>query len=203
MHLKAYPTSTGSGFCTKCGAPIPAGAAFCPRCGASVPPEATPGQAPLSGVDSLLRDPRAQSYWFRRLIGLVIDVIIVVVALAIIALVLFVPLTIEGIQAQFVIFGAFTFYSGALLVVYFTLAEAYWGGTVGRRAVSLRTVGPQGRAPTLAEAAIRNVSKIYWLLLLLDVVIGLATSKTYTRKYSDTFARTDVVDRSASSLPRV
>ena len=39
----------------------------------------------------------------------------------------------------------------------------------------------------------RNVSKIYWVLLLLDVVIGLATSKQYNQKFSDKLVGTSVV----------
>jgi hypothetical protein len=41
---------------------------------------------------------------------------------------------------------------------------------------------------------LRNISKIYWLLLLLDTVVGLATSKNYTQKFSDRFAGTEVVE---------
>jgi hypothetical protein len=40
---------------------------------------------------------------------------------------------------------------------------------------------------------VRNISKVYWLLLLLDVVVGLATPKQYTQKFSDKLVGTSVV----------
>jgi uncharacterized RDD family membrane protein YckC len=44
------------------------------------------------------------------------------------------------------------------------------------------------------QAFLRNISKIYWVLLLLDVVAGLAMQKAYKQKFSDNYAGTIVVD---------
>ncbi|MGD0477937.1 MAG: hypothetical protein ABSB29_07210 [Nitrososphaerales archaeon] len=47
------------------------------------------------------------------------------------------------------------------------------------------------------EALVRNVSKLYWLLLILDIIVGLAVSKGYTQKYTDKLMGTSVVDAQA------
>lgn len=57
----------------------------------------------------------------------------------------------------------------------------------------LKVVGPKGGNPTFVQSLVRNISKIYWILLLLDVIVGLATSKQYNQKYSDKLVGTSVV----------
>jgi len=42
-------------------------------------------------------------------------------------------------------------------------------------------------------AFIRNISKIFWPLYLLDVIVGLATPGEPTQKYTDRIAGTIVV----------
>jgi len=59
--------------------------------------------------------------------------------------------------------------------------------------MNLKVTTTDGKTPTFWLAAIRNVSKIYWLLLLLDVIIGMATVGDPHQKYSDRFAGTAVV----------
>jgi len=54
-------------------------------------------------------------------------------------------------------------------------------------------VSKSGTKPTFGDAFVRNLSKIYWLLLILDVIVGLAVSKEYNQKYSDHFLGTSVV----------
>jgi hypothetical protein len=68
-------------FCRNCGKELDAEAAFCPRCGTSVVPGARPGaaayQIPVSGIDSVIKEPAAQEYWVERTIAFVIDAVLV------------------------------------------------------------------------------------------------------------------------------
>jgi hypothetical protein len=57
----------------------------------------------------------------------------------------------------------------------------------------LKVIRLGGGYQNLTEAFVRNINKIYWLLLLLDIVVGLAISKQYTQKFSDTVVGTEVV----------
>lgn len=184
-------------FCAKCGKQLDPDAAFCPSCGTPVAgarsAASTPG-TPISGIDSVIRQPAAQQYWLERIVAFVIDAIVVYVVLGILAAAFALPVFfIGGVAAMAaMIAGVFSFVAGIVLVAYFTLAESHSGTSLGKWAMGLVVRSKTGRNPTLVEAFTRNISKIYWLLLLLDVVVGLATTKEYTQKLSDRFAGTYV-----------
>jgi uncharacterized RDD family membrane protein YckC len=148
----------------------------------------------LSGIDVLRKDWKAQEYWYGRFVAFVVDAVIVFVILAIIAAVAAIPFLLFNRFAPFTwFFGTFSAFWGLILVFYFAVAESTSGTSFGKRIFSLRVVSKTGSTPTLAEAFVRNLSKIYWLLLLLDVIVGLAVSKNYQQKYSDQFIGTTVV----------
>jgi len=88
--------------------------------------------------------------------------------------------------------GVFSVLAGVILFLYFIVAEVTRGVTVGKSAMHLKVVGPMGGNPSLIQSLVRNLSKIYWVPLLLDVVLGLATSKQYTQKLSDKLVGTSV-----------
>ena len=181
-------------FCSSCAAPLQPGAAFCPKCGARVGQASSAG-ATLSGVDAVIKESGAQSYWLKRVLAFVIDAIIVGVILVVVAIFVAIPTFVfsgtAGLTSVFA--GVFSVLAGLILFFYFIVAEVTRGATVGKGAMHLRVVGPNGGNPTLIQSLVRNVSKIYWVLLLLDVVLGLATSKQYTQKLSDRLVGTSVI----------
>lgn len=183
-------------FCPKCGKELPAGATFCPSCGTPVQAGSTAGTPPVSGFDTLTRDQHAQQYWVERLVALIIDGIIVYVVLGIITAIVAIPALLSGGFGFFgAFFGGIAVFWGIIFVLYFAVAESTYGASVGKRVFGLRVVSKTGSNPTFGEAFVRSLSKIYWLLLLLDVVVGLATSKGYQQKYSDRLMGTTVVRR--------
>lgn len=151
----------------------------------------------MSGFDTLTKDQKAQEYWVQRLIAFVIDAVIVYVVLGLIAFAIFLPAMFVGgfAMAGFLLGGVFALFSGIIFVLYFTVTESMSGASIGKRVFSLKVVNKSGSSPTLGEAFIRNLSKLYWLLLLLDVIVGLALSKGYQEKYSDHLMGTLVVHR--------
>ncbi len=132
--------------------------------------------------------------------ALVVDAVIIGIVLAIIGIVLAI---IGGVVASSFFFGGFAplaflhgpfvVVAGILLILYFPLMESTYGASLGKRFLGFKVVSKTGGRPTFVEAFIRNISKIYWLLLLLDVIVGLAVSKGYQQKYSDQLAGTSVV----------
>ncbi len=150
----------------------------------------------MSGFDTLMKESSAQNYWVRRLVAFAIDAVIVYVALGIVAAVLSIPVLFVSGPAAFgaVLAGVFSFVAGIILFLYFSFAEAYTRGTIGKRIFGLKVTAQGGKAPNLVEAILRNISKLYWLLLLLDVVVGLAVSKKFTQKFSDKYIGTEVVE---------
>jgi len=153
-------------------------------------------QAPISGVDAVMKQSSAQIYWVRRVIAFVIDALIVyfvVGLLVILAAASFLVLSGPGVFGA-VLGGVFTFLAGVILVLYFVAFEVLAGASIGKRVMGLKVVASGGRAPNAVEALVRNVSKLYWLLLILDIIVGLAVSKSYTEKYTDKLMGTSVVD---------
>jgi uncharacterized RDD family membrane protein YckC len=192
-------------FCAHCGKELPVGATFCPACGTPVQGATAtmgstigPSAAPMSGFESVTKDSKAQDYWVRRFVAFVIDAILVfVVFYILITIVVFTatfPFLFAGAFAPFaLVFGTLAILGGVVFILYFTILEASRGATIGKGMFGLKVRSKTGSNPTLGEAFIRNLSKIYWLLLLLDIVVGLAISKGYQQKYSDTLVGTTVV----------
>jgi len=147
-------------------------------------------------VDAVMKDSSAQVYWVRRVIAYVIDAVIVFLVLLILVAIAAVPLLVLSGPGVFgaILGGVFTFLLGVILFLYFVAFEVLAGASFGKRIMGLKVVASGGRAPNVVEALVRNVSKLYWLLLILDVVVGLAVSKTYTQKYADKLMGTSVVD---------
>lgn len=179
-------------FCAKCGKELPEGATFCPSCGAAV--QAGAAGSPMSGIDALTKDQKAQEYWVERLIALIVDYVIVYVVLGIVTAFIAIPALLTGGAAYFgVVFGGVAILWGVVFVVYNAVMEASSGASIGKKLFRLKVVSKRGSNPPFTEAFIRNLSKIYWLLLLLDVIVGLAVSRGYQQKYSDHFMETAVV----------
>ena len=82
---------------------------------------------------------------------------------------------------------------GILFVLYAALLESMWGATIGKQIMNLKVTTMDGRLPTLDRTLIRSVSKIYPLLFLIDIVVGMATIGDPHQKISDRFAGTTVV----------
>ena len=148
----------------------------------------------MSGIDSLTKDSVAQRYWLNRLLALVVDALIVFIPLVIITVIIAIFVAISGFTPFGIIVGgvvSIVWYF--LFILYNMVMESTWGASLGKRFFHLKVVSRTGSNPNLGEAFVRNLSKIYWLLLLLDVIVGLAVSKSYQQKYSDKFMGTSVV----------
>jgi uncharacterized RDD family membrane protein YckC len=146
-----------------------------------------------TGFEKIGSDYQLQNHWIRRLIAFVIDSIIVAIGTFIISI----PFTIAAAATvlPWFFFNPFAgpFFIGVLSVLYFTLLDYWYGWTFGKRIMNLETMKTDGQKPPLDTAFIRNVSKIYWILVLLDVIIGLATPGDPHQKVTDRVAGTTVV----------
>ena len=148
----------------------------------------------MSGIDALMKDSTAQHYWLNRLLALIVDALIVFVPLAILTVIIAIFVAIGGLTPFGIIVGGFVSIVWYLLfILYNMVLESLYGASFGKRFFHLKVVSKSGSNPSLGEAFIRNLSKIYWLLLLLDVIVGLAVTKGYQQKYSDKFMGTSVV----------
>lgn len=189
-------------FCSKCGADLPAGATFCPSCGAPVG-AASAGQTafqnmPSNGFSALFSSRAAQEYWLKRLVAFVIDAVIVYVVIGILVAAAALPayfagLFVPGSSARIAFIGGFIGTLASLLfVLYFTVAEGAYGETIGKHVMGLKVTTDSGQRPSYGTSLLRNISKIYWVLLLLDVIVGLALDFGYMKRFSDKFLGTKV-----------
>lgn len=133
-------------------------------------------------------------HWILRLIALIIDGIILAIVAAILFFILVFPL--DALLWPLVV--------GVLMLLYFLFLDVNYGGTLGKRIVGLKVQTVNGGRINYSQSVIRNISKIYWLLILLDWIIGIATPGDKRQKYTDRIAGVVVVQTSqafASVMP--
>lgn len=176
-------------YCRKCGKILPEGAEFCPNCGATIKIEAGSDE---TAAERIGRDRSLQDHWIKRIIAIVVDSIIVGIATTILSLAVFFPLFLAN-PIGFFNWLSFPFAMGLIYVLYFTIAESSYGYTIGKGMVGLKVVAVDGGRPNLESAFIRNISKIFWVFLILDVVGGFFMARDPHQKYSDRIARTTIV----------
>jgi uncharacterized RDD family membrane protein YckC len=196
-------------YCWKCGTELAANAGFCSKCGASV--RGTMGVQSTTGFELLRDDKTVQNHWFRRLIAYIIDAAIVTVALVIIAVVVSIPFLV-GLSLSSPSIGVLSAWWGAwwglwfggvgslVLFVYFFLAEGLYGRTIGKEIMGLRVERVDGKPMDMRSSLIRNISKIYWVLLLIDVAVGLGTHGEMSQKWSDRYIGTKVEEKTRMTI---
>ena len=128
------------------------------------------------------------------MLALIVDALIVFIPLAILTVIFAVFVAISGLTPFGILVGGVVSIVWYLIfILYNMVMESTYGASFGKRFFRLKVVSKTGSNPNLGETFIRNLSKIYWLLLLLDVIVGLAVSKGYQQKYSDKFMGTSVI----------
>jgi 5-formyltetrahydrofolate cyclo-ligase len=134
-------------------------------------------------------------HWILRLVALIIDEVLLTIVLGIFAVILAVATIISGgIGFIFAGFGFLIFWLilGVLAVLYFTVFDSYWGGTIGKRVMGLRVQMLNGDKVPLEKSLIRNLSKFFGLVII-DWLIGILTPGDKRQKFSDRYAGTIVV----------
>jgi hypothetical protein len=134
-----------------------------------------------TGFDYLGQDKALQEHWLKRFVAIVLDAVLI-----------YTP-----VMAFNAVFGGYYFgaglLSGVALFLYASLFDFSVGGTVGKMAMHMKTVPMTGNM-TLSRALLRNVTKVFGLLLLLDWIIGLAVETRDPRqKWTDQLAHTSVI----------
>src|SRR6266849_1093139 len=142
-----------------------------------------------SAIDLIGHNPALQEHWIRRFLAVLIDAIVVLAIYLLFAL----PLAFTSL-AWYVT----PFLYGIVWLLYSMLLETLWGATIGKRILSLRVVAIDGNLDIM-HCLVRNISKIYWLIFLLDFIVGGVTQGDPRQRLFDRIARTTVtrVDQGA------
>lgn len=131
------------------------------------------------------------NHWLLRLLAIIIDSIPFAIVVSIIFWAL-VWSTWWGWGWGYWLLWPFVF--GILEIFYFIFMETSSGATIGKKLLGLQVQMLDGSKITFDKALIRNISKIYWLFLLLDWLVGIVTPGPDPRqKYTDRIAGTTVI----------
>ena len=186
-------------YCWKCGAQLYEGSAFCQNCGAPAKPAPTmtTGPSGQTGFERLRDDRVYQDHWARRVIAYIIDVVIVSVALLVVALATALPSLVGVFFGQtFPLTWFWGFWLGGLsplvVLAYFVFAEGLFAKTIGKELMGLRVVRVDTKRLDFWSAFVRNLSKIAFILLVIDLAVGLGTHGDGYQKYSDRYIGTTV-----------
>ncbi len=138
------------------------------------------------------------NHWITRLVALIIDSIICLIPFFIIYFVI-------AVETNFFRYGGFVvgpFIFGIIEVIYFVILEVYWDGTtIGKRIMGLQVQLVNGGKVTMDKSFIRNITKIYWLFLLIDWLVAIVTPGNDRRqKFTDRYAGTTVVQVGRSPI---
>ena len=195
-------------YCWKCGSELREDAAFCSKCGASV--RGTMGLQSPTGFELLRDDKTVQNHWARRLVAYIIDVALVTVVIAIIAVVVSIPFligigfpTVGTFPALSVAWWGGLWLGGPIslvLFLYFFFAEGFYGRTLGKEIMGLRVQRVDGKPMDLRSSLVRNISKIYPVLLIIDLAVGLGTHGEMSQKWSDRYVGTKVEEKTRMTI---
>jgi uncharacterized RDD family membrane protein YckC len=140
-------------------------------------------------VEMLFRNSVLRVHWMKRVGAAFADMAVIFIPVWAIAM----AFGLNGFNLD--VFAGIV--SGACWFLYSTACEYEYGYTLGKKLASLRVSSEHGDL-TLYEAAVRNVSKLFWFIMLpLDVLIGLLSYGDPRQRFTDRFFQTTVV----STLP--
>jgi uncharacterized RDD family membrane protein YckC len=158
-----------------------------------------------TGFDRLKDDKGFQDHWAKRVIAYIIDVAIVSVAayvLLLAAALPALPAIFFGQTFPFAWFWGFWLGGIAPLIIlaYFVLTEALFARTIGKELIGLRVARLDSKRLDLWSSFVRNISKIAFILLIVDVAVGLGTHGDGRQKYSDRYIGTIVETTTTSRI---
>jgi len=138
------------------------------------------------------------SHWLLRIVAAIIDSIPWVIVVYIITWALFWGRWDFWIWAGWLAWGSWLIWMllwGIISVIYFTVIEASsWQASLGKRLMGLQVQMLNGGKAPFGKTFMRNLSKIFWPILLIDWIIGIATPGPDPRqRYFDRIAGTTVV----------
>lgn len=129
-----------------------------------------------------------ESLWGKRFLALFIDVIVVMLIVWILSALIY-PLI-----ASTDIYGILNYWlilSALIIIGYFTYLEGKFGLTLGKYIIKIKVVADEGNMG-YGKAFKRNLSKILWFPLIIDVLAGYVSGNSKIR-YLDKFAGTNIV----------
>lgn len=126
-------------------------------------------------------------HFMKRLYACIVDAVVVSLMTALVNNLLFIPLS---FLSNLVISAYYPYITTVIVtMLYFTLYEARTNKTLGKKIFHLYVSDEEGYM-TYTNAFIRNLTKIFWIPLIFDVILGKILN--LPSRLFDKFAGTDV-----------
>jgi uncharacterized RDD family membrane protein YckC len=109
------------------------------------------------------------SFFSRRIIAYIIDFFVVSAFMWIVSYLI--SLIVSPVDLSSV-YGIFPFFVPILGFVYFVFLEKAKGATIGKALMYLEVKSRNGARINWAQAIVRNLTKIYWIPIIFDWLIG-------------------------------
>jgi uncharacterized RDD family membrane protein YckC len=135
-------------------------------------------------LKNVVHNSSFQEHWITRFLAFGLDYIILLFVTGIVKDLVFANWNISMID-YFLMLGALAF-------LYFVITESILGYTLGKRIFDLKVVTVNGNKPSFRNVFIRNISKIVFVFLILDVIGNWFTAKNLHQRYIDKIAHTTV-----------
>jgi len=126
-----------------------------------------------TGFDIMEYDSSLRKLWGKRISADFIDFVITLVTAFLFAYVF-------PMNPLFVLFVA----QGIIWYIYSVIFDAVWGKTPGKFIFNLKAVAFIGDL-TLAQALLRNLTKLNWLIFVGDIIAGLSTEGDPRQRFSE------------------
>jgi len=128
-----------------------------------------------------------QEHWITRFLAIGLDYVVLIFVTGLVKDLVFTYWSFSVID-YFLMMGVISF-------LYFIITESIFGYTLGKRIFSLKVVTVNGNKPSFKKVFIRNISKIVFVFLILDVIGSCFTAKNLHQRYVDKIAHTTVEKR--------
>jgi len=129
-----------------------------------------------------------QGSWGRRFMALVIDAVIITLFSWILVALIY---PVVALTNSFQVLGFWLLLLAFIIIVYFTYFEGKYDVTPGKNLMKLKVKSLNGDM-SYRKAFIRNLSKILWLPLIVDLLVGFLFGSP-RKRYLDRLAKTEVV----------
>ncbi len=139
----------------------------------------------VTGFDLIHSNKPLQKHWIRRFIGYVIDLLIS----SFMVYMIFYVLAVSLLDTSMLLYFPMT--AGMVQVFYSAVLEYTNKKTLGKQIMNLRVEYLKHRFD-MADALIRNISKLHGILVLLDWMIGMLSEGDPRQRYLDRLADTTI-----------
>ncbi|UCG70892.1 MAG: RDD family protein [Thermoplasmata archaeon] len=141
----------------------------------------------VKAIDLIGSNSQLQNHWVRRFGAAIIDGFIMLVIMIIITAIM----SIAALVIPLVGFLSSLLWS-VIWFLYSAFLEGFMGSTLGKRFLNLNVVSIEGPMD-IVKAVIRNLSKLFLLIIFLDWLVGFLTDGDPRQRLLDRFAGTTVV----------